>query len=57
VNGRKITAQEIVFQHLGRTRAVYTGPDGFLYVLVHRFVRPDGKTPPQGWLLRLQPER
>jgi glucose/arabinose dehydrogenase len=56
VSGRTITDQEIVFQRLGRTRAVYTGPDGLLYVLVHRYVRPAAGTAPQGWLLRLQPE-
>jgi len=57
VSGRSVTGQEVIFQRLGRTRAVYTGPDGLLYVLVHRFVRPGtAGTSPQGWLLRLQPE-
>jgi len=45
----------VIFRGLGRTRAVYTGPDGFLYVLVHRNVRPGDATPPQGWILRLVP--
>lgn len=56
VKGRTITGQEVILQHLGRTRAVYTGPDGYLYVLVHRYVRPGGAAAPQGWLLRLQPQ-
>jgi len=57
VRGREVSGQEVILQRLGRTRAVYTGPDGLLYVLVHRFVRPGTATSPQGWLLRLQPER
>lgn len=57
VNGRTVAGQEVILQRLGRTRAVYTGPDGLLYVLVHRYVRPGMATPPQGWLLRLQPEK
>lgn len=56
VNGRSITSQEVVFERLGRVRSVYTGPDGLLYVLVHRFGRPGAATPPSGWLLRLQPQ-
>jgi glucose/arabinose dehydrogenase len=56
VNGRAVTGQEIILQRLGRTRAVYTGPDGLLYVLVHRYVRPGSAAAPQGWLLRLLPQ-
>ena len=34
VSGGKIVAQEIIFQQFGRTRAIATGPDGLLYVLL-----------------------
>jgi glucose/arabinose dehydrogenase len=56
VKGRTVAGQEIILQRLGRTRAVYTGPDGLLYVLIHRYVRPGSAAAPQGWLLRLQPQ-
>jgi glucose/arabinose dehydrogenase len=56
VNGRAVGGQEVILQRLGRTRAVYTGPDGLLYVLIHRYVRPGSTAAPQGWLLRLQPQ-
>ncbi|MBU3078221.1 PQQ-dependent sugar dehydrogenase [Sphingomonas quercus] len=34
INGRQVTHQEVVFAQFGRTRAVYTGPDGLLYILL-----------------------
>jgi glucose/arabinose dehydrogenase len=34
VSGRKIVDQEVVFDALGRTRTVTTGPDGLLYILL-----------------------
>ena len=34
IKDRQVTAQEVVFQQFGRTRAVTTGPDGLLYVLL-----------------------
>ena len=33
-SGRKVVHQEIVFEQFGRVRAVTTGPDGLLYVLL-----------------------
>jgi glucose/arabinose dehydrogenase len=40
IQDRKIAAQETIFQQFGRTRAVITGPDGLLYVLV---MNPTGR--------------
>ena len=34
ISGRKVTHQEAVFEQFGRVRAVTTGPDGLLYVLL-----------------------
>ena len=34
VSGRKVIHQEVVFEQFGRVRAVTTGPDGLLYVLL-----------------------
>jgi aldose sugar dehydrogenase len=34
VKGREIVSQETVFDQFGRTRAVATGPDGLMYVLL-----------------------
>ncbi|WP_116091699.1 PQQ-dependent sugar dehydrogenase [Sphingomonas crusticola] len=34
IHGRQVTAQEILFDKFGRTRAVVTGPDGLLYILL-----------------------
>jgi len=34
ITGRKVTHQEAVFEQFGRVRAVTTGPDGLLYVLL-----------------------
>jgi aldose sugar dehydrogenase len=61
INGRKVVHQEAVFQQFGRVRAVATGPDGFLYVLLQN---PTGSgtglglsasTP--GMVIRLVPEK
>ena len=34
ISGRKVVAQEVLFDQYGRTRAVATGPDGLLYALI-----------------------
>jgi glucose/arabinose dehydrogenase len=34
VKGRQVTGQETIFRDLGRVRALATGPDGLLYVLM-----------------------
>ena len=34
IKGRKVVAQEVLFQQYGRVRTVTTGPDGLLYVLL-----------------------
>ena len=34
ISGRKVIRQEVVFEQFGRVRAVTTGPDGLLYVLL-----------------------
>ena len=34
VKGRRVVGQEILFAQLGRVRAMATGPDGLLYVLI-----------------------
>ncbi len=34
ISGRKVIHQEVVFEQFGRVRAVTTGPDGLLYVLL-----------------------
>ena len=34
ITGRKVIHQEAVFEQFGRVRAVTTGPDGLLYVLL-----------------------
>ena len=61
INGRKVVHQEAVFQQFGRVRAVTTGPDGLLYVLLQN---PTGSgtglglsasTP--GMVIRLVPEK
>lgn len=61
VSGRKVIHQEIVFEQFGRVRAVTTGPDGLLYVLLQN---PTGSgtglglaasTP--GMVIRLVPTR
>jgi len=61
VNGRKVVSQEVVFQRFGRTRAVYTGPDGLLYVLLQRLTGPGTglpfSAPPVGWVIKLVPQK
>ena len=61
ISGRKVVHQEAVFQQFGRVRAVTTGPDGLLYVLLQN---PTGSgtglglsasTP--GMVIRLVPEK
>jgi len=34
IKGREVVSQEVLFQQFGRVRAVATGPDGLLYVLL-----------------------
>ena len=34
ISGRQVIHQEVVFEQFGRVRAVTTGPDGLLYVLL-----------------------
>jgi glucose/arabinose dehydrogenase len=59
IQGRKVTAQEIVFAQLGRVRDVTTGPDGLLYVLIQHPTGPgtglDLSDPAPGALVRLDP--
>jgi glucose/arabinose dehydrogenase len=59
IQGRKVTAQEIVFGQLGRVRDVTTGPDGLLYVLIQHPTGPgtglDLSDPAPGALVRLDP--
>jgi glucose/arabinose dehydrogenase len=61
ISGRKVVQQEAVFEQFGRVRAVTTGPDGLLYVLLQN---PTGagtglglaaSTP--GMVIRLTPEK
>jgi glucose/arabinose dehydrogenase len=61
ISGRQVTHQEAVFEQFGRVRAVTTGPDGLLYVLLQN---PTGagtglglaaSTP--GMVIRLVPEK
>lgn len=59
VRGRRVVEQEVLFNQFGRTRAVATGPDGLLYVLLQS---PTGSgtglrlsDPSPGLLIRLQP--
>jgi len=61
IKDRQVTAQEVVFAQFGRTRAVTTGPDGLLYILLQN---PTGRgtgmslsdsTP--GMLIRLVPAK
>ena len=40
IRGREVVHQEAVFQQLGRVRAVTTGPDGLLYVLLQSATGP-----------------
>jgi len=61
ISGRQVTHQEAVFEQFGRVRAVTSGPDGLLYVLLQN---PTGagtglglaaSTP--GMVIRLVPEK
>lgn len=59
VNGRRVAAQDVVFDQFGRTRAVATGPDGLLYILLQN---PTGAgtgvgltDPTPGIVIRLAP--
>jgi glucose/arabinose dehydrogenase len=59
VSGRKILSQETIFENYGRTRAVFTGPDGLLYVLLQN---PTGRgtnlalsAPSAGMVIKLVP--
>ena len=60
VKGREVVSQEVLFQQFGRTRAVITGPDGLLYVLLQN---PTGAgtglslaAPTPGMVVRLVPQ-
>jgi len=59
VQGRRVTSQEVLFSNLGRVRALATGPDGLLYVLITDPTGPGwdvGFTDPvRGALVRLNP--
>jgi glucose/arabinose dehydrogenase len=59
VKGRHVVSQEIVFEQLGRVRALATGPDGLLYVLITNPTGPgtglDLSDPVQGEVVRLVP--
>lgn len=59
VRGREVVAQEVLFDQFGRTRAVASGPDGLVYVLLQN---PTGSgtgfrlsAPTPGMLIRLVP--
>ncbi|UAK24781.1 PQQ-dependent sugar dehydrogenase [Sphingomonas nostoxanthinifaciens] len=56
IEGRSVVSQEIIFHDLGRTRAVRTGPDGLLYVLVQTPTAGFGLSDPTpGMVIRLEP--
>jgi len=59
VEGRRVVSQEVLFSNLGRVRALATGPDGLLYVLITDPTGPGwdiGFTDPvRGALVRLNP--
>lgn len=59
ISGRKVVHEEALFTQFGRTRAVTTGPDGLIYVLLQN---PTGSgtglrlsDPTPGILIRLRP--
>ena len=59
IDGRKVVAQEVLFDQFGRTRLAAAGPDGLLYVLLQN---PTGSgtgvrfsTPTPGMVIRLIP--
>lgn len=53
IEGRAVVHQEVVLRGYGRTRAVTTGPDGLLYVLLQE--KGDPAAPPRGQVIRLVP--
>ncbi len=59
VKGGKVVGQEVLFSGLGRVRAVATGPDGLLYVLMTDPTGPGSSVnftePVHGELVRLDP--
>ena len=61
IKGRQVVSQEVLFQQFGRVRAVATGPDGLLYVLLQDPTGPgtnvglSAATP--GRLVRLVPQK
>lgn len=59
VKGRKVVAQEVVFEQLGRVRDVVTGPDGLLYLIITNPTGPgtgiDLTDPVPGEVVRLVP--
>ena len=61
VKGRQVVSQEVLFQQFGRVRAVASGPDGLLYVLLQDPTGPgtnvglSAATP--GRLVRLVPQK
>lgn len=59
VRGRQVVSQEVLFNGLGRVRAIATGPDGLLYVLMTDPTGPgwdvDFTNPVHGELVRLKP--
>jgi len=59
IEGRHVVDQEVLFSDLGRVRAIATGPDGLLYVLMTDPTGPgwnvDFTNPVRGRLVRLNP--
>ena len=59
IDGRRIVHQEVLFNQFGRTRAVTTGPDGLIYVLLQSATgagTPFGLTQASpGLVVRLEP--
>ena len=61
VRGRQVVSQEVLFQQFGRVRALATGPDGLLYVLLQDPTGPGTNVPlsaaTPGRLVRLVPQK
>lgn len=59
IEGRKIKSQEIIFDKLGRTRQIITGPDGLFYLLLQNPAPPVTRAPVfgagPGMVIRLIP--
>ena len=59
VKGREVVSEEVLFSGLGRVRAIATGPDGLLYVLMTDPTGPGSSVnftdPVRGSLVRLDP--